>query len=157
MSTVQAADGQMRDERQCVRIILPTAWAAFDLSLYHSYNDIVDGIIHHTSEHSLSVERSQLVSDREHFVSTTNSFWAQKDNNTFSVDIGTLVTITLNEEITAGFNCHNWFAKGDTGSQKVTCRTGPQWCVTSPSLNQTDAETSRGICYRTMKLLYTII
>ena len=130
--TVSTNEGEQRDARECVKIVTASSWAKFDFSLLSSYSDIIDGD-HHLNKEELSIERSELVADREHFIGSSCSFWALHEGSIVNVDVGTSIHVPITHSSSADNN----YCPLDFGKEKedcfLKCRTGPQWCVTSPN------------------------
>ena len=188
ISTVETAAGEKQDVRECVKVVPVSSWAKFDISLHPTYGDIIDGD-HHNNGHDLSIERSAIVHDREHFIGSSSSFWALHEGNIVNVDPGTIVNIPVKSgqprntknaskdkrstkgQSTKAHSSDSKISMADKNSQTadkktasnkkkltsadetfvsprkdvsplsyedrkggtyVRCKTGPQWCVTSP-------------------------
>lgn len=140
LSTILTSSGQKKDVRECVKIVLPSSWAKYDIACYPAFNDVIDGT-HHNDDSQLSIEKSAIVQDRVHNTGSTLSFWARYDGVYVNVDVGTTVSISINafdtDEITRNkFNLIN----GRDGNCFIECDTGPQWCVTPPNVTSNREE-----------------
>lgn len=150
--TIQTAVGDKRDARECVKIILPSSWAKYDVALHPTYNDIIVGE-HHRNDAQISIEDSPLVNDRRHFVGNSKSFWAVHKGVIVNVDSGTRIKIVVdvdpslrssnafNEILFAGYD----FYQKENDPTYFHCFTGPQWCVSTPNFidsEHTDIDTS---------------
>ena len=127
---ITTIDGEERDARECVKIVKPSAWAKFDLSLLPSYSDIIEGD-HHTNTGELSIERSAIVADREHFIGNSSSFWALHNGSVVNIDVGTSIRIPITHSSSADTTYFPLRFEKDNNEYFIACKTGPQWCVTS--------------------------
>ena len=117
-----------KDVRECIKIIFPTSWAQYDLSLFPLYEDLTNGD-HHTCRSKLSIERSPIVTNRAHSIGEISSFWAQYQNTIVNVDKGTLLSIPVNDKIHEGIDLGCWYTISSNKGQVIECTTGHQWCV----------------------------
>ena len=125
ISKPKLANGEMKDGRKCVNVVMPSEWAKYDMSFHPTYTDIVKGEHNHDAS-CLSIERTPIVNGREHSIGNTTSFWSIYKGNIINVDIGTLVSIPVNTSITADSNLTPWTTQDINGQHVVVCKTGPQ-------------------------------
>lgn len=128
ISTVTTSSGDKKDVRECVKIIFPTSWARYDLSLFPLYEDVINGD-HHTSRSKLSIERSPIVTNRAHSIGDSSSFWAQYQNTIVNVDKGTLLSVPVNDAIPEEINLGCWHTTVSDNGHSIACKIGQQWCV----------------------------
>ena len=141
---VQTAVRDSRDVRECVKVILPSSWAKYDMAFHTSYKDIIDGR-HHTDESQLSIERSPIINNRRISLGTSRSFWAFYEGVAVGVNCGTRITIPidLNTTLPAGHSREEELREFDViekGTREDTCLDciiGPQWCVSTPTFSDT--------------------
>ncbi len=125
------AEGHMKDVRECVKIVMPSAWAKYDMSLYPTHSDIIEGT-HVSDVAKLSIERSPIVNGREYHIGNSSSFWSMYKGNLASIDIGTLISIPVNDCLSADSGLSSWATTTEKDKHAVVCKTGPQWCVSTP-------------------------
>jgi len=77
--TIVDYDKHTIDVRDTIRLILPSEWAKYDLSLYHVYKDIIEGD-HHSNPEKLSIEKSPIIIDRPTIIGSSTMFWAKSNN-----------------------------------------------------------------------------
>ena len=129
INRIKTADGQIKDARECVKVVLPSAWARYDLSLHPMYTDLIEGD-HYTDKTKISIEQSPLVTNRDHAIGNSSSFWAQYKNTITNVDMGTQLSIELSGPLPEDNSLSQWPTEHRDGKHFLTCTTGPQWCVT---------------------------
>ena len=129
INKVKTADGEVKDARECIKVVLPSAWARYDLSLHPMYTDLIEGD-HHTDKTKISIEHTPLVTNRDHAIGDSSSFWAQYKDTIVNVDIGTQLKIELSTPLPEDDSLSLWPREHDDGKYFLTCTTGPQWCVT---------------------------
>ena len=118
------------------------------MAFHTTYKDIIDGL-HHSDESQLSIETSPIINHRRNSLGTTDSFWAFYRGVAVSVDCGTRITvpIDLNTSLPVGNNHEIMLEdfeviKMDKGDDPcLDCKTGPQWCVSTPNLTDRNKNT----------------
>lgn len=133
LSSIKTASGDKKDVRECVKVVLPSAWARYDISSYPSYSDVIEGK-HHVEKSEISIEHTAVVNDREFHTGTTSSFWATYKHLYVNVNIGTLISVKLSfDNLTSEWKRTFDLIDDEQGNYFVECVTGPQWCVSPPN------------------------
>lgn len=132
---ITTSTNEQRDVRECMKLVLPSSWAQFDVSLYHTYMELYGEA--RSSCQEFSIEQSSIVRTRKNSVGSANSFWVLDDGSIVHAEKGSIIDIPC--KYPAGFssppqpwtirNCQQstlteetYFVKGEVG---------PQWCVGS--------------------------
>ena len=75
---IRTIDGSYRHPKECICLVLPSAWARLDMQLHNVYSDIITGD-HHTNENLLSIERTAVIRNRRILTGTATTFWASHE------------------------------------------------------------------------------
>ena len=133
-ASVRAVDGSYRHPRECIRLVLPSAWARLDMQLHNVFSDIITGD-HHTNENLLSIERTAAIRNRRILTGTASTFWASHDGEMTAARPGDSVSFLSTDHL-GNFNpIKGWpCARSSTqvshqSTYLVQGKVGEQWCV----------------------------
>jgi len=91
---VRDSTNNLRDPRDCVRIVLPSEWARLDISTLPIYNAMFNG--GSTSKNELSIEQASLISERNRakYIGDRRFLWARYQQTVLPSSQGDSLTIT---------------------------------------------------------------
>ena len=72
-ATIRTLDGSYGHPRECIRLVLQSAWACLDMQLHNFYSDIITGD-HHKNENLLSIKRTAVIPKRRILTVTATTF-----------------------------------------------------------------------------------